>query len=123
MNEYLLSKDNYNKPKKITGKKAEYYAIIKLLLTNKGTNPLFPEMGIGLVQRYRYMTEDDIPTLEEETKDQITRYLPELLIDNVSYEIDDSNLRINISSSETETNYIYTSDQFGLDQAIEDNNY
>ena len=115
MNEYLLSVDNYNKPKKVSGKKAEYYAILKLLLTNKGTNPLFPDMGVGLVQRYRYMSEDDLSILEEETKDQITRYLPELLINEVNFQIIDGELNITVSSSETKTNYTYTASQIGLD--------
>lgn len=121
MNEYLLAVDNYNKPSKITGKKAEYYVILKLLLMNKGENPLFPDMGVGLVQKYRYCTEDDIPDLEQDINDQMTTYLPLLLIDRVTVSLEDGNLVLSISSSETETNYNYSSeDHFGLD-AIEDN--
>ena len=121
MNEYLLAVDNYNKPSKITGKKAEYYLIMKLLIMVKGENPLFPAAGLGLIQNYRYCTEDDIPQLEEDINDQMTTYLPTLLIDNVSVSLEDGNLIISISSSENETTYNYSSqDQFGLD-AIEDN--
>lgn len=122
MNEYLLAVDNYKKPAKYSNEKAEYYVILKLILMNKGENQLFPDMGVGLIKKYRYMTEDNIPELENDIESQISKYLPELMIDTVTVQIINENLTISVSSSQNNTNYNYTGDQFGLKQAIEDNN-
>lgn len=119
MNEYLLSVDNYNKPTKVTGKKAEYYVILKLLLTKKGSNPLFPDMGVDLPRRYRYIQEDKLPVLEQDIYDQISTYLPELLINTVQLTLENKELKLKVSSSENKTNYIFEQDQFGLDGIIE----
>ena len=115
MNEYLLAVDNYNKPAKYTGKRAEYYAILKLILMNKGENQLFPDMGVGIRKKYRYMSEDDLPDLEQDIHDQMSKYLPNLLIDTINIQIVDGKTYIEVSSTENETNYNYISDQFGLD--------
>ena len=46
--EYFLSIDNLSKPKVVTGQEAIAYLLIRLLLLNPGSDPLHPEMGVGL---------------------------------------------------------------------------
>lgn len=115
MTEYLFAVDNYSKPKKCTGVQAEYYALLKLILMNPGENPLFPAMGVGLVKKYRYAREDDLVDIETDIYDQISQYLPSLLIDQVSADFNNGVLRISISSTERETSYTFSQDQLGLE--------
>lgn len=110
MRENLLSVDSYNKATQLTKQQGNYYNLIRLFIMEKGTNPLFPAMGIGLRSKYRFINEDDIPELQEESKDQIDTYLPELSIENIDISIDDDRgLTITVSSSEGE-DYTITED-------------
>lgn len=113
MNEYLISVDNYKKPKVISGNKGNYYFILRLMIMEPGTNPLFPLMGLGLRRRARFITEDEIPDIQIELNKQIETYLPDLMITNISIEMDNGALRITISSDEEQ--YNYSSDDFDLD--------
>lgn len=113
MNEYLISVDNYKKPKVVSGNKGNYYFILRLMIMEVGTNPLFPLMGLGLRRRCRFITEDEIPDIQIELNKQIETYLPDLMITNISMEMDNGTLRITISSDEEQ--YNYSSDDFDLD--------
>lgn len=113
MNEYLISVDNYKKPKVVSGNKGNYYFILRLMIMEAGTNPLFPLMGLGLRRRCRFITEDEIPDIQIELNKQIETYLPDLMITNISMEMDNGTLRITISSDEEQ--YNYSSDDFDLD--------
>lgn len=76
MTEYLLTTDNFSNPKKETGLKAVGILIIRLLLLVPGTNPLHPAMGVGIGTIYRFITEDELPNLQEVIEYQMTTYLP-----------------------------------------------
>jgi hypothetical protein len=75
--EALLTTDNFNKPKIVRGAEAICILIVRLIIMEKGSRKAYPNMGIGIRSRYRYMTEDEIPNLETEISDQISEYLPE----------------------------------------------
>ena len=47
-------------------------------------------MGVGLVQNWRYMSEDDIPKLKERIEDQINTYLPHLTNTQIDLKLDKS---------------------------------
>ncbi len=101
MRENLLSVDSYNKATQLTKKQGNYYNLIRLFMMNKGTNPLFPAMGIGLRSKYRFITEDNIPELQEVAKEQIDTYLPELSIENIEIEVnDEKGIHITVSSAD-----------------------
>lgn len=76
--EYLMSIDEYNTPKVVTDKDAIFVLLVRLLLLNPGTFQTHPEMGIGIISRYRYSNPDNLAVLEEECIQQINTYLPEL---------------------------------------------
>lgn len=73
--EYLLGTDDFNKPKIIYGKKAIGLLMCRLLLLEPGTDPMRPEMGVGLVSKYRYMFPDNLADLKRNISDQLNRYL------------------------------------------------
>ena len=50
--------------------------IIRLLLLKKGTYPDFPNLGIDIRGRYRFMFSEELSTLESELTNQIETYLP-----------------------------------------------
>lgn len=74
--EYLLSTNEYNKPKVLSGRDALATKLIILLNMKPGTDPLHPEMGIDVCGRYRYCYEEDVSMLQEEIDNQIATYLP-----------------------------------------------
>lgn len=76
MKEYLLSTDNFTNPKVVKDTDAAGILLIRILIMVPGTNPLHPAMGVGLGTIYRYIMEDDLPSLETRISDQITTYLP-----------------------------------------------
>lgn len=79
MNEYLLSTNKYNKPTILKDHDTVNTLLIRLLLLNPGSMPLHPNMGVGLVSKWRYSDMSKIPELESEIEKQISTYLPMLL--------------------------------------------
>ena len=123
MNEYLITVDNYKKPKVIRGNKGNYYMILRLMLMEPGTNPLFPLMGLGLRSKSRFVDEDQIQELKVKLDQQINMYLPDLIVNNIEMEMDDNKqLRITISSDTEE--YVYNTNDFdlNLDTLVEEYN-
>lgn len=77
MKEYLLSTNVYLEPE--IAKDADAYAIllVRLLLLEPGTNPLHPDMGVGIGPKYRFILDSDIPLLQSRIQSQISTYMPE----------------------------------------------
>lgn len=76
MKEYLLSTNEYIMPAVATGADAFGILLVRLLLLEPGTNPLHPNMGVGIGPKYRFISENDIPKLEQRIQEQINTYLP-----------------------------------------------
>lgn len=76
MKEYLLSIDKFERPKVLKDKDAVFNLLRRLLLLNPGTIQTHPEMGVGIVAKWRYMDMSDIQDLETEISKQISTYLP-----------------------------------------------
>lgn len=92
--DYLLELDDIGKPKVVDmtdirkGKlNSAATMIIRLLLLKKGTYPDFPNLGIDIRGRYRFMFSEELSTLESELTNQVETYLPELLPITVSAEM------------------------------------
>lgn len=71
---YLISVDQYNKPEVITDKEAIGIQLYRLILLEPGSDPLHPEMGVG-IRRFRY-TMDTLENLKTRIEDQLERFLP-----------------------------------------------
>lgn len=100
--EYLLSTDEFNNPKVLEGKDAISQLLIHLILLEPGTYASRPTMGVGLISRYRYTSEDNLDKLRKDIADQISLYLPEFSGVLVDLELDDEGqLIINIEINGT----------------------
>lgn len=84
--DYLLDVNDLNQPKVLdlseieTGKlNSAALLIVRLLLLKKGTYPDYPDLGIDIRGRYRFVFEEELITLRQELEEQMTLYLPELL--------------------------------------------
>lgn len=80
--EYLLSVDSFNKPIKVEGEPAVGLRLLELLMMDPGSNPLHPDMGVG-IRNYRYGI-NNLSDLENRISDQIKTYLPMYQADEVS---------------------------------------
>lgn len=100
--EYLLSINEFMQPKILKKDQAAYTDIIRLFLLEPGTNQTHPDMGIGIRSRYRFSDTSEIFKLEQEAKDQIQTYLPNLLTMDVQIETYGTTLAIFITSEEDE---------------------
>ena len=93
--EYLFSIDKFKKPVHITSKTYNaFLLIIRLILMNPGTIQSNPEMGVGLVSRYRYGYPSDIAQLAVDINNQIATYLPTFSFINVAVSIDAGNSHV-----------------------------
>ena len=99
--EHLLATDVYKRPHTIKDKDALAVLLIRLLLMDPGTNPLHPEMGVGLVSRYRYSSSADMPTLNTEISEQISQFLPDFRYTNVECTVVDRSINVDISIDDT----------------------
>jgi len=115
--EYLASIDKFKKPKIVNGESSIGLLILRLLLLEPGSDPLHPEMGVA-IRRFRYTMEDELDALKKEISQQMSTYLPdfdadvkltpnpdktlkiEIMIDEVSYELDTSVLDNTVSLSD-----------------------
>lgn len=73
--EYHLGVDHFKQPDTAYGKKAIGVMLIRLLLLEPGTDPMRPNMGIGLVSKYRYMFPDKLNELRDDIYNQLDTYL------------------------------------------------
>lgn len=101
LTEYLISTDDYKKPSVIKDKDALAVLIIRLLIMRPGTNPLHPEMGVGIVERYRYSSSDNMPALNSEIEQQIRIFLPNYRFTKVECTMVDGNIDVEITIDDT----------------------
>jgi len=78
--EYLMSIDKKKTPKRVTGEDADKLMIVRLILMEPGLYETHPEMGVGLVSKYRYKDLDSIKAnLPNAIKEQMRDYLPHII--------------------------------------------
>lgn len=75
--EYTFSVDEFGEPIVLKNGEAIATVLARLLLLEPGTIQSHPEMGVGLVSKYRYSMEDNIKYLKEDFRNQIEKYLPQ----------------------------------------------
>ena len=79
MNEYLMSVDEFYSPKIVKNNDAIYTLLIRLLQLEPGSIQTHPEMGIGIVSKYRFAEADTVvDELKRNIQEQISTYLPNL---------------------------------------------
>lgn len=109
MKEYLLSTNDFLNPAVSTGSDAYGILITRLLLLEPGTNPLFPEMGVGIGPKYRFISEDEMGELERRVQEQMNTYLPSEINQGsvVKLELKGDSKYLLISILTHDTKYIY----------------
>ena len=107
-NESVFSLNKFKRPKTHEDKEAIYTLLTRLLLLEPGTIQSHPEMGIGIVSRYRYSFEGSARDLKKDIDNQIEKYLPEF--QGVDVEVSDSNNRITIKITIEDTLYDFSFD-------------
>lgn len=100
--EYLLSINEFMQPKILKKDQAAYTDIIRLFLLDPGTNQTHPDMGIGIRSRYRFSDASEVSKLQQEAKDQMKTYLPNLLTMDVQIETYGTTLAIFVTSQDDE---------------------
>ncbi len=75
--EYKFSVNEFNEPVVLKDAQAISQLLTHLLLLEPGTFQSHPDMGVGLVSKYRYTMEDKISDLKNDFKVQIEKYLPQ----------------------------------------------
>lgn len=80
MTEHLMSISKTQTPKILTGVDGDKMAIMRLILMEPGLYETHPEMGVGLVSKYKYK---DIKTIEatlpDNIKSQMRTYMPQII--------------------------------------------
>lgn len=85
--EPLLSIDKKNLPLVAKDGDAMSLLLIRLILMEPGLIQTHPDMGVGLVSRYRYCNESDMKQLNNLIKSQINCYLPQFAVNEVKCEM------------------------------------
>lgn len=100
--EYFIGIDEFNHPKVYTDQHATFVLLIRLILLEPGTYPNHPDMGVGLVSRYRFAMKEKLANLQTRIEEQISTYLPEFSAVNVevSYEKEHKYTQISITIDE-----------------------
>lgn len=87
LKEYIFKTNTINKTDYFNKNKAVGLLILRLLILEPGKNKLFPNMGLGLCTRKRFILESNLNALELETEEQINTYLPKYRSTSVKYSI------------------------------------
>ena len=81
--ELLLSIDQFNKPKTVSGVEAEALLVQTLFMMKRGSHPLHPNMGFE-AQRYRIKDiEENALNIQNDFRAHCTEYLPNIYIDGM----------------------------------------
>ena len=97
INEYSLSVDKFNKPKVIKDNDAICIFLIRMLMTEKGTIQSHPDLGVGLISRYKYARPNQLRNIENDIAQQLATYLPDYQATQVSVELIDKELLVHIT--------------------------
>lgn len=87
--EPILSIGVDNKPIVLKKEDKDTMLLIRLILMEPGLNQLFPDMGVGLVSRFRFSRDIDMDSLSNTIKTQIEKYLPQFTLTDVRCKLGD----------------------------------
>ena len=97
MADYLLGVNKFGTPKKITDNEVIYTLLVRIILLEPGTFQDHPDMGVGIVSRYRYSFTSDLHKLQKDISEQISKYLPELVMNEINLSEGEKLVYINIT--------------------------
>ena len=115
--EYLLSTNSFKTPVVCTQKKAIGLLLVRLILLEPGSDPLHPDMGVG-IRSYRYSM-NTLDKLKARVEEQIKNYLPCFPAANVTI-INTPDHKCNIEITIDDTVYVYDSNEAPVPITLED---
>lgn len=104
--EYLLTTNKYKEPSVVEGKQAIGMLLLRLIIMNPGTDPLHPDMGVGIIN-YRY-TMDIMSELKKKITKQIQTYLPQFS-DSIVSLVWAPDHTLNVEITTNDVTYVYES--------------
>lgn len=114
--EYLFSANKFQQPIVRTQQRAIGLLLIRLILLDPGSDPLHPEMGVG-IRRYRYGM-DNLNNLTQRVKEQIDTYLLCFPASDVTL-VQTPDHYCNIEITINDTVYIYNSQEAPIPITLE----
>lgn len=117
--EYLLTVNEFNNPQVVEGKSAIALLLSRLLLLEPGSDPLHPDMGVG-IKNYRFNNNKDaINELQDIINKQVDTYLPSYQGSEIELSFKEDNI-LNVNITIGDTTYVYSSEVEDSDYSIED---
>lgn len=89
ISEFAFSVDDFKNPKVFKDAEAVMTLIVRLLLLEPGTFQSHPNMGVGIISRYRYSPVGHAQELQSDIYQQIEKYVPQLQGTRVTVSEDD----------------------------------
>ena len=116
LKEYSLKKNAYNTPKEHININAIGIILGRLLLLEPGTITHSPEMGIGLISKYRYMQSDKVDELSNRIKEQISLYIDQFITPTVdiTFTPGENIMNIYVTMNGLSLGFIFNSDELSL---------
>ena len=114
--EYTLSITPLNRPEILKNQEAIAMLLLRLILLNPGSDPLHPDMGVGIIN-YRYAM-GKLEELKKRVEEQINTYLPCFPAGDVEIKILPNKL-CNINITINDTVYTYDSNEAPIPITLE----
>lgn len=99
--EFSFSVDDFKTPKVYKDAEAIATLLVRLLLLEPGTIQSHPDMGVGLISKYRFSTEGSAATLQGEYQRQVEKYLPQFQGVQISVTEKDKKFKISVQIEDT----------------------
>lgn len=115
--EYMISINAFERPEVKKNQQAICMLLLRLLLLEPGSDPLHPDMGVGIA-KYRYGM-NEIDSLRTKISEQISTYLPCFPASNVRIELTEDHL-LNVYITINDTIYVYDSKETGIPITLTD---
>lgn len=109
--EFGFSVDDFENPVQYKNPEAIATLLTRLLLLEPGLFQSHPDMGVGLISRFRYSVEGSAKELKSEFERQIAKYLPQFDGVRVSVKQKDQTFYIGCEIDEVIYNFYYDSDR------------
>lgn len=76
INEFCMSVDDFENPLILKDEEAIATLLTRIILLEPGTNQSHPDMGVGIISRFRYSNTEEASKLQAEIKRQVDTYFP-----------------------------------------------
>ena len=117
--EYLLTVDEFSNPQVVEGKSAIALLLSRLILLEPGSDPLHPDMGVG-IKKFRFDANKDVLyEIQKVIEKQVETYLPSFQGTEVELALTEDKI-LNINITVGDTTYVYTSEVTKQDTSLND---